>query len=236
MPAIVTQFGLGSAFLLGLYDGTFTFKELAEQGDFGHGTFNAVEGEMIALDGRFYRVDFEGKVSLVSPDMQTPMATVTWFRADQIITLKTIKSYLSFQEKLTAQFSSRNIIYAIRVDGVFEQMRVRSEQAQSRPYQSLDMSLPRTQRQFLLDNTKGSLVGYFVPDIFREVVLPGFHFHYINDNRDAGGHVFDFTFNEAKVSLQSCRELKIRLSDMIEFDQMDLSKDFNHALDVAKRG
>jgi len=42
------------ALLEGEYDGDISFAELEERGDFGLGTLEALDGEMIALDGGFY--------------------------------------------------------------------------------------------------------------------------------------------------------------------------------------
>src|SRR6476659_2963447 len=65
------------ALLDGAFEGDLRFAELAEHGDLGLGTLNALDGEMIALDGRFYRADVEGRVSEVDPDERTPFAVVT---------------------------------------------------------------------------------------------------------------------------------------------------------------
>ncbi len=44
-----------SALLEGVYDGETTFAELKPHGDFGIGTFNALDGEMICVDGHTYQ-------------------------------------------------------------------------------------------------------------------------------------------------------------------------------------
>ncbi|MBA3390836.1 MAG: acetolactate decarboxylase, partial [Rubrobacter sp.] len=49
------------ALLEGKYDGDVSFAELADRGDFGLGTFDALDGEMIALDGDFYGVRADGR-------------------------------------------------------------------------------------------------------------------------------------------------------------------------------
>lgn len=236
MSSTITQFGLSAGFLLGLYDGPFTFKQLAAHGDFGHGTFNAVDGEMIALNGDFYRIDVEGKVLKVGDEVTTPIATVIKFKADKVFNLENIKDYKSFQEKLSEHLLSCNHIYAIRVDGVFERLVARSESAQPKPYEALDIGMPKTQRKFYLQNTQGTLVGYVVPEVYKQMVLPGFHFHYINDARDAGGHIYDVEFKAAVVSVQCCDELKIVMPNTKEFECIDLNQDFEHVLKVAERG
>lgn len=47
--------------------GDLSFAELAEHGDLGLGTLNHLDGEMVALDGEFFRADADGNVSLVPP-------------------------------------------------------------------------------------------------------------------------------------------------------------------------
>src|SRR4051794_23908197 len=67
------------ALLEGAYDGDLSFAELAEHGDLGLGTLNGLDGEMIAIDGRFYRADVDGAVGEVDPETKTPFAVVTRF-------------------------------------------------------------------------------------------------------------------------------------------------------------
>ena len=49
------------ALMAGVYDGDLTFQELARHGDFGLGTFEALDGGMIALDGAFYQIKADGR-------------------------------------------------------------------------------------------------------------------------------------------------------------------------------
>ena len=52
----------------GDFDGDLTFAELAEHGDLGLGTLNGLDGEMLALDGRFLRADADGNLGEIAPD------------------------------------------------------------------------------------------------------------------------------------------------------------------------
>src|SRR5919206_1314367 len=78
-PHVLFQASTIGALLDGAYEGDVTFAELAEHGDLGLGTLNALDGEMIALDGRFYRADVEGSAGEVDPATRTPFSVLTWF-------------------------------------------------------------------------------------------------------------------------------------------------------------
>ena len=80
-PRQLFQTSTLQALMAGVYDGDLTFQALARHGDFGLGTFDALDGEMIALDGTFYQIKADGRVSPVAGAMKTPFAAVTFFKA-----------------------------------------------------------------------------------------------------------------------------------------------------------
>lgn len=236
MAAKITQFGLATAFLSGLYDDEFTFETIAKHGDFGHGTFNAIDGEMIAIDGVFHRADAKGKVSIVAPNLLSPIATVTYFTPEIHFQLQNIDSFAIFQSQMQLHLTKKNKIHAIRVDADFEFISARSELPQTRPYEPIEISMPKLQRAFTLENSQGSLVGYYVPEVYRTLLLPGFHFHYINTARTQGGHVFDFKFQQGTIQMQDCNELQVMLPVTKQFDTMHLRQNTDEALHVAEHG
>ena len=59
---ILYQYSTIGSLLEGVYDGEITFAELKDHGDMGLGTYNALDGEMIELDHRFYQIKSDGVV------------------------------------------------------------------------------------------------------------------------------------------------------------------------------
>ncbi len=78
-PHVLFQASTIGALLEGAYEGDVSFAELAEHGDLGLGTLNALDGEMIALDGRFLRADVDGAVTEIDASTRTPFAVVINF-------------------------------------------------------------------------------------------------------------------------------------------------------------
>ena len=74
----VFQTSLMSALLDGVYDGEMTIGELLTHGDFGLGTFNSLDGEMVIADGVCYQVR-DGVGQLAGNDQRTPFAVITTF-------------------------------------------------------------------------------------------------------------------------------------------------------------
>ena len=72
------------ALLDGIYDGVISFEELKERGDFGIGTFDQLDGEMIAFDNEFYHLRSDGSAEKVEPEETTPFATVTFLKRNEL--------------------------------------------------------------------------------------------------------------------------------------------------------
>ncbi|CAN5829483.1 hypothetical protein BH23CHL2_BH23CHL2_13930 [soil metagenome] len=76
------QIGTLAGLSAGGYDGLITMDELLDQGDFGLGTFDQLDGEMIVLDGTVYQVPASGVAGEAGGDVTTPFAVVTTWDAD----------------------------------------------------------------------------------------------------------------------------------------------------------
>ena len=79
----VYQTSTMGALLDGVYDGDVTIRELLRHGDFGLGTFNGLDGEMLVVDGVCYQLRGDGSARVADPEQRTPFAVVTWFAADR---------------------------------------------------------------------------------------------------------------------------------------------------------
>ena len=125
------------ALLAGTYDGDLPLEELRQQGDFGIGTYDNLDGEMVLLDGVFYQVKASGKVVPPDPRGETPFAAVCAFRPDRIVAVPPGSDLAAVEQWLDREVPPRNGFCAIRIDGNFKTMRTRSVPAQERPYPPL---------------------------------------------------------------------------------------------------
>jgi acetolactate decarboxylase len=184
-PHVLFQASTIAALLEGAYEGDLTFAELAEHGDLGLGTLNGLDGEMIALDGRFYRADVDGAVHEIDGSARTPFAVVVPFEA--AVDVGTVADDL---QHLLAGIDAHadSPACAIRFDGEFELVRARSVPRQEPPYRPL-AEVAAQQRVFDFEAVRGTLVGFRFPDYASGLEVTGHHLHFISDERTRGGHV-----------------------------------------------
>jgi acetolactate decarboxylase len=184
------------ALLAGAYDGDMPFSELKKHGDFGLGTVNALDGEMIGLDGRFYRVALDGSVHAVPDEEMTPFADVAFFEPEQQVTIKEGADLDGLKAAVDAALPSKNLFYAVRVTGTFASLTARSVPRQEKPYQPLTEAVKK-QNVFHFENIKGTLVGFRCPENVGGLGVPGYHFHFLSADGKRGGHVLTLTTGKA---------------------------------------
>lgn len=213
-----------AALMEGVYDGDVTFRQLRCHGDFGIGTFNDLDGEMIAVDGVYYQIKTDGKAYPVDGGMKTPFASVTFFKADSTVKMAAVPNMKELESLLDKGLPTKNIIYAIRIDGKFKYVKTRSVPKQAKPYPRLP-DAAKLQSEFELRDVEGTLVGFRFPDYVKGVNVPGYHFHFITADRAMGGHVLEVAPNDVEAKIDNITGLYMALPHEGSFYDAQLTGD-----------
>ncbi len=88
---VLYQVSTLDALMQGVYDGELSLGQLTSHGNFGIGTFDGLDGEMVVLDGQVYQVPADGKVIKKDSATLTPFAMVTDFETDSQVEIADIK-------------------------------------------------------------------------------------------------------------------------------------------------
>jgi len=234
-PGIYQRSTIG-ALLSGDYDSDMTVGDLLGHGDFGIGTFDGLDGEMVVLDGVCRRIGADGRVSLVGSEQLTSFAAVLFFSPDRQCRLDGGGSFESVKKQLDATLPSRNYFYAVRLKGRFTVLKARSVPRQNKPYPPL-AEVVKSQPVFSLKDVEGTLVGFRSPDFVGTMGVPGYHFHFLSaDGAAGGGHLLDCVLaSPATAEIQEVREFHLSLPQTAGFKQSDLNKGTEQDLKKAEK-
>ena len=228
-PGVLFQASTIGALLDGAYDGDVTFAELAEHGDLGLGTLNALDGEMIAIDGRFYRADVDGRITEIDPQTRTPFAVVIAF----VPLIEFEISEPISQEDLCAEIDRRvgddGEACGLRIDGRFQAVRARSVPRQREPYRPLTEVIS-DQHVFELTEVEGTIVGFRFPDHAGGIEAVGYHLHFIDAARERGGHVLGCRLRSGRVRVDPSTHLRVELPPGVDLSQPHLDVPMAEAL------
>jgi acetolactate decarboxylase len=233
-PHVLFQASTIGALLEGAYDGDVTFAELAQHGDLGLGTLNALDGEMIAIDGRFLRADIDGSIDEIDPTERTPFAALTWFDPSLELPIHGPLAYHELLGELDAVAADSEATCALRIDGEFEFVRARSVPRQLPPYRPL-AEVVADQHVFALPEVSGTLVGFRFPAFADGIEVGGYHLHFVTDDRGRGGHVLECRVREAGAAIDLAGELHVELPPGVELDSPQLDEATRRAIERVER-
>nr|WP_218008151.1 acetolactate decarboxylase [Herbidospora sakaeratensis] len=211
-----------SALLDGVYEGDVTIGELLEHGDFGLGTFNRLDGEMLILDGVCHHLRADGSAHVAGRAEKTPFAVVTRFTPDLTIPVTSASDQAAVTELIDQAAGSANVICAIRVTGTFGRVRTRTVMAQSPPFPPLTEAT-KGQRETTFTDVTGTLAGYRTPDFEQGVSVAGYHLHFVDESRRHGGHSLGYRLDHGTIELSVRSEIHLSLPRTRQFLDSNLT-------------
>ena len=221
---MITQISVINSLMIGRYDGVMSISEMLRLGDFGIGTLDHLDGEMIVLDGKVYQVRGDGVVAPVGPDRSTPFAVVTTFQSDGEFPCPVVASLTELESRLASPLPQWNNFIAVRIDGRFQSLTLRSVGRQEPPYKPL-AEVAKGQHVWTRENLDGTLIGIRSPIWAGGLTVPGYHWHFLSSDRAVGGHVLDCRVSEGRVNYDIRHNWMIKLEGSNDFNAADLVKD-----------
>lgn len=238
MTGTVTQVSILDALLASQFDGCLPCRELLEYGDLGIGTFDRMDGEMVMVDGSIYQIKSDGKVHTPDPDNRTPFATVCRFRPDETWTLSEPVDLDAMKAAIDERASNQNVFCAIRVEGSFSYMKTQTLRMQSKPYPPT-AQVVKACAQFEMQDVSGTIVGFRGPPYVKGIGDPGYHLHFVSDDKTQGGHVLSCVMDRGTCAIEICSNFFLILPENgaalagIDLGK-DLFKEFEEALSEGK--
>ena len=227
------------ALALGYSKAVITVGELLQEGDTGLGTYEDVNGEMIVLDGRCYRARDDGSVIEVGEDAGVPFAAVATLHGQREFLLGSMPDMDSVRTELTLKIEEHfglNSMHVVRIDGLFEKVDARSESPYRAHHVSLKDILSSNQTAFVFENIRGTLMGVYYPDHMDGINMPGWHLHFVSEDKKWGGHVFNVVIKEAKVRLDKLNRIEINLPTDAAFDTYSLKSASEDEIKKVEKG
>jgi acetolactate decarboxylase len=217
------QVSTSAALVEGVYQGAVRVSRLLSHGDFGLGTFVDLDGEMVVLDGVCYQVSATGAIAPVDGDQLIPYAVVTRFSAAFRADHQEIPNLDALVAACDRLRDSNNVFYAFRARGMFRAVKTRVMRPVSEG--TTLKTAASAQQEFGFEQLQGTLIGLWSPSYAASFSVPGYHFHFLSEDRQKGGHVLECRASDVEIEGCSINEMHVSLPETKEFLQADLTRD-----------
>jgi acetolactate decarboxylase len=216
------QVSTSGALVAGVYQGAVDVRSILQHGDFGLGTFANLDGEMVVLDGRAYQIRGSGLVLQAPDNARAPFAVVTQFSPGMDLQIGPVENFSELEKRCDAQRTSGNIFYAFRLDGTFKNVRTRTVNPPAVGTRLVDAA--KAQSEFRFKNVTGTLVGLWSPGFSSAFSVAGYHFHFLSEDRQHGGHLLDLESETLRLRKEALTDFHLALPETEAFLKADLSK------------
>ncbi len=224
------QVSTATALVEGVYQGAVRVENLRQHGDHGLGTFEELDGEMVIVDGHFFQARCDGSVHEVGDEVLTPFAVVTRFTPEIEVTMDRCPELRTLTARFDSLRDSENVFYALKVHGRFEYVHAR---AVCRTCNGVPLvQAAAVQPEFEFHDIPGTLVGFWTPEYARTLNVPGYHLHFLSEDKRCGGHVLECAGLNLRLEMQREGAYQVALPETEEFLKADLRRD--PAADLAK--
>jgi len=224
------QLQLAHVLLDGGYDGVSTMGEALEGGDHGLGTLDRLDGELVIVDGVPWQIDFRGVATIVAPEAPIPFAIVGTLHNPSTSRVRdcSLENVASQIEELV---DDAGAVVAVRVEGTFQRVLLRSVRPQERPYRPYSEVVLTDEVRWELAPFEGVFIGFRFPDISGGDIIPGLHLHGLSSDQSTGGHNYELHVTDAVVSVGVSHEIIVALPDRGMVDLLETP----HSLRMVQR-
>jgi len=227
--------GVASAFIAGLYDAWYPYKQLKQHGDFGLGAPDQVDGQLLLFKGNLYKTQYTGKTTQLADTGKTPYALACFFHPVKVYKHTGTLNKTAFYNYLDSLLTNQNGIYAIHVSGKFKLVKARAFPPAQKPYLPLAEMLDK-QHFFDHADMQGDMIGFRTPKFMEGPHIAGYHFHFLSADKVFGGHVVDLIAEDITVEVDPLTSYSMELPQTAGFENFDFKKDRKEEIKSVENG
>jgi acetolactate decarboxylase len=217
--------GYAGAFIDGLYNAYYPYRQLEKHGDFGLGAPDMLDGEFIMLNGKYYQTRHTGITTALADTGKTPYAVVCFFKAEKIVKPGKPLNKAALFSYLDSVLNSQNGMFAIHITGTFKHVKTRAfPPVKQKPYLPMAEMLDK-QAFFNSDAVQGDLVGYKLPAFMQGPFIAGYHFHFLSTDKTKGGHMVDIITDNVTIEVETLTSFTLDVPQTADFKNYSFKKD-----------
>ena len=133
-----------------------------------------------------------------------------------------IANFSELEKRCDGLRTSGNIFYAFRIDGTFKRIRTRAVSPPKEGTRLVDAA--KMQSEFRFTDVTGTLVGLWSPGFSSAFSVAGYHFHFLSEDRQEGGHLLDCESGSLRLRMEALTDFHLALPETESFLKADLSK------------
>jgi acetolactate decarboxylase len=210
----IVQFSTIGALMSGYFSGEFSLHdELSQRHAFGLGCSDGANGELTIFNGVLWEATADEELHNPDKHEKVPFVQITSFRPEKSCDVENI-SHENAEQLLGEEIRNENIFLAICIEARFDKLVIRRPRRAGKCKRTV-REIVQSQQVDTLYDIHGKLIGFWTPELFGRISVPGFHFHFINKEENISGHVLEYYASKGIMQFEEKQtiEITVPLSD-----------------------
>lgn len=185
----------------------------------GLGCSELLNAELTIQDGQVYTATAEKMTVKEHPPFYVPFYQVTSFDRYQEYPISCV-SNITLENILTSFISLKNNFVAIRIIGEFSKLVLRRPYCSDKIRKVKDISDQQQVSEY--NNINGYLIGFWTPEIYGRISVPGFHLHFLSDDFTVSGHVLSYQLSTGQLQFEEKATIELKNPTTNDFQKIDI--------------
>ncbi|MCF8999170.1 acetolactate decarboxylase [Acinetobacter nectaris] len=216
----IYQFSTIGALMSGYFYPDQDVSEVCSCSSIGLGCSEKLNAELTISDGKLYTATAEKSLESHTSALFVPFYQVTNFNNyKQYQILETTQDTL--EQTIKHIILLKNNFVAVKIKAHFTNLVLRRPYASDKMRNIEDVSNNQLVSQY--KDISGCLIGFWTPELFGRISVPGFHLHFLSDDLMISGHVLSYHFDSAELQIEEKRTIEIMNPNRSEFAELDIN-------------
>lgn len=203
----IIQFSTIGALMAGHLQGEWCLNNINHQNAFGLGCSELINGELTIFQGNIWEGTAKETLHSLNKHHLLPFIQLTEFNPEKTCHITNINHH-NIEKLLNDEINSQNIFLAICIEAIFEEVTFRQPQRATKNDRQVS-EIAASQLINTSYNIQGRLIGFWTPELYGRISVPGFHFHFIDDKESITGHVLGYKAKHAILSFEEKQTIEI---------------------------
>lgn len=216
----IYQFSTIGALMSGYFLPDEDIYKVCSCSSIGLGCSANLNAEMTIFNGTPYTATAEQSTETPKAPLDVPFYQVTDFNNFHEYNIGEA-SFKTLEQFVRTVMPLNNNFIALRIEAIFHTLKLR------RPYSSNSersiQEVSGNQEVLTYDEIKGHLIGFWTPEMFGRISVPGFHLHFLSDDKSTSGHVLDYHFSSAILQIEEKNVIEITHPTTEKFKDLNIN-------------
>lgn len=215
----IYQYSTIGALMSGYFNADDDVYQHCSCSSIGLGCSELLNAELTVQHGKAYTATAEQPITEQKSPFHVPFYQITSFDQYQEQPIAHVSEH-NLEETLQNFICLNNNFVAVRIAGQLDKLVLRRPYPSDHQREIKEVSDQQQVSEY--QDIHGHLIGFWTPEMYGRISVPGFHLHFLSDDLTVSGHVLSYQVNSGQLQFEEKSTLEVKNPNTSAFQQLNI--------------